>query len=640
MLALAFLLTALLWWLPNRPHHVRLPPGVLRSVSFAAYRDGQSPLLGRFPSAAQVDQDLALLAGRTHAIRTYAAIEGDYDTVALARAHGLKVWQGIWLGSDPTGNAREIAAGIALANRYPDTVERVVVGNEVLLRGDLPPEALIAALDQVRAVVRQPVTYADVWEFWLKFPQIAQHVDQITIHLLPYWENTPIGIDRAVAHVAATYDAIARRFPGRPIVIGETGWPTRGRWRADAAPGVVNQARFLQGFLALARERGFDYNLIEAFDQRWKYQDEGVVGANWGLFTADRREKFPSAGPVIEDAGWPAHAAFQVALALILLGFAHAWRPIRPGVIRSGRIGSGLTDPELTGSGLIRSELTERELTGSGRVVSGLAEPELTGSGRIRSGLTERELIGSGPIRSGLTGPGLTGSGLTGPNLTGPNLTGPNLTGPSLTGPSLTGPRLIAAAFILAGALALAQASIAPELYDVPRRLAAAVNLCGQTLLAGLVMHRLAAGRTGAVRTGAQARETVRGALLLRPPPLGVLLDDLSFLFVWTAAVLQALLVYDPRYRDFPLPAFAVPLAATLLRGLARDLPIGGGGPEEAWVGLALAGGAVASAVQEGFTNGYSLTWSTAALVLATPLLLRCVRHGRLGRRVPPRLAG
>ena len=322
-LALLFAVITGLWWLPNRPRlqDVAIIDKQFNAVSFAPFRAGQSPLTDTFPTPAQAEADVALLAGHVRALRTYAANEGQYDVAALAQRHGLKLWQGIWLGADRASNAREIARGIALARAYPDTVERVVVGNEVLLRRDLPAAELIAAIDQVRAAVRQPVTYADVWEFWEQFPEVAAHVDIVTIHLLPYWEDVPTGIAQAVAHVGDVYARMARLFPGKRIAIGETGWPSRGRWRADAAPSVVNEALFLRRFIALAHEKGFDYNVIEAFDQGWKYQNEGIIGANWGLWTADRVPKFPLNGPVVENPHWRWDAAACCLLTAMLLGF-------------------------------------------------------------------------------------------------------------------------------------------------------------------------------------------------------------------------------------------------------------------------------------------------------------------------------
>jgi hypothetical protein len=199
----------------------------------------------------------------------------------------------------------------------------------VLLRGELTPDQLKGYLRRVRAAIKQPVSYADVWEWWLKYPEIADEVDFVTIHLLPYWEDVPAGVDRAAAHILWTYGQIRERFPGKPVLIGETGWPSAGRTRGPAVPSVLDEARFLARVLAVAKENGFDYNVVEAFDQPWKAHLEGTVGAHWGLYTSDRQPKFPLTGPVVEDARWPAGFAASTALALAALGVVVARREPR-----------------------------------------------------------------------------------------------------------------------------------------------------------------------------------------------------------------------------------------------------------------------------------------------------------------------
>ncbi len=544
--ALAFLCAAIVlaWWLPNRPRagDVAMADARFNAVSFAPFRAGQSPLTETFPSVAEVEADVARLSGRVRTLRTYAATDGGYDVAEIAGRHGLRVWQGIWLGADRARNAAEIARGIALAHAHPNTIARVVVGNEVLLRRDLPVDELIAAIDQVRAAVAQPVTYADVWEFWERFPEVAPHVDIVTIHLLPYWEDHPTGIADAVSHVSATYRRIAARFPGKPVAIGETGWPSRGRARADAVPGVVNQAVFLRQFIAAAAREGFDYNLIEAFDQGWKYRNEGVVGANWGLDTQARAAKFPLAGGVVENPRWPLSAFFSCLLTLALLALALP--------------------------------------TGS------------WGNGGWRNGLPRSSHSAGGQMR------------------------------------------LAGLAAALGTALAFAESAVGPDLLDAYSRIAGVGNLAAQTVLAVLLMGRAAsllAGETmPRARTGADATRALRGVLRFTAADLarsrGGLLEDLSFLFLWTAALLQLLLLFDPRYRDFPLPAFAVPLVAVAARALLADLPTEGGGRAEAWAGGVLAVAALAGAVQEGWLNRQSVAWAAGALMLAAPALLRCRR--------------
>jgi exo-beta-1,3-glucanase (GH17 family) len=515
-LTLLCALIVLGWWLPNRLQNpdanVRIEK--FNSLSYGPYRPGQSPLNDLFATAAEVDADLALLAPRTRAIRTYAAIDGPYEIPAIAQKHGLKVWQGIWLGADRAKNALEMAHAIDMAHRFPDTIERLVVGNEVLLRRDLPVGELIAAIEHVRASVKQPVAYADVSDFWDQFPQVAPHVDIVLIHLLPYWEDVPTGIDHAVATVGTVYAHFLKMFPGKQVAIGETGWPGRGRQRRDATPGRINEARFLREFIALSQAEKFDYNFIEAFDQDWKYENEGIVGANWGLLSADRSPKIPPSGKLREDPLWAQHAAFSIACCLILT------------------------------------------------------------------------LIFVG-ARESITG--------------------------------ARAPLLLAAS--LGMGLGLAQADAAPVLYDVHVRLAAVVNLGGQALLAALLMLR-AAGAVQAApeRSGADATRRVLDLLRLRAHPWHGLFEDLCFLFAWTAAVLQILLVFDPRYREFPVSSFAVPLIVVIAHALRNDLAQTGPRREEMLVAATLTVGAIASAIQEGALNGQSLRWNACALLLAAPL--------------------
>ena len=78
----------------------------------------------------------------------------------------------------------------------------MIVGNETLLRKEVTGAHLATLIARVKSQVHVPVTYADVWEFWLQHPQVAPAVDFLTIHLLPYWEDDPQGIDQALAHVA------------------------------------------------------------------------------------------------------------------------------------------------------------------------------------------------------------------------------------------------------------------------------------------------------------------------------------------------------------------------------------------------------------------------------------------------------
>ena len=328
-------LNLLWWWWPNRPVEIAgWTSQPLQSVSFAPYRPGQSPLTRTFPTPDQIEQDLKRLQGKVQTVRTYSAGENLETVPQRAGKYGLKVWHGAWLNDNDKENLEQINLLINHANKYPDTIERVIVGNEVLLRKDLTANQLRGYIRQVKQRVKQPVTYADVWEFWLRNPQLADEVDIITIHLLPYWEDEPIGLDRREPdgtlriekHIADIYKKVQARFPGKKIVIGETGWPSDGRMRADARPGRVEQVQYFSIFRTIADREKFEYNIVEAFDQYWKARQEGTVGAAWGLLDAERRDKFELGKPVSAEPNWPMLFVLSTLLSGLLVLAMTMWR--------------------------------------------------------------------------------------------------------------------------------------------------------------------------------------------------------------------------------------------------------------------------------------------------------------------------
>jgi exo-beta-1,3-glucanase (GH17 family) len=305
------LLTSLGFWLANLPQDVGLdvPEGKLKSLSFAPFHEGQGPIQGIFPTPEQIDADLKLMGTKTHNIRTYASAEGNMPKIPeLAGKYGLTMLQGAWLGVLPDKNKIEVDELIRAANAHPDVIKRVIVGNEVLLRGDLPADQLIRYIRQVKKAVKQPVSYADVWSMYMQHPELIKEVDFITIHILPYWEDRPITVEEAPDHIERIVKNVRQQAdtisPNKPILIGESGWPGAGRQRGWSIPSVVNEAKFIRALIKVATDNGFDYNIVEAFNQPWKSELEGVVGANWGLYSMDRQEVFPLTGAVYENPQW------------------------------------------------------------------------------------------------------------------------------------------------------------------------------------------------------------------------------------------------------------------------------------------------------------------------------------------------
>lgn len=329
---LAAALNLLAWRLVQPPVDLPDAPPRLAGLAYNAFQRHGSPLEGSFPSEAEVEADLARLAPLTGRLRTYSSSELPF-LPGLAARHGLRLHAGVWLDGREAHNERELAAAIEAVRQHPN-IERVIVGNETLLTAKLKPEQLHAHLDRMRAALDVPVSTAEPWHVWLKQPQLAEHVDFITVHLLPYWEGVPAA--QAIDHALDRLAEVQARFPGRKVVVGEVGWPSGGDRFAGARATPGEQAAFLRGFLDRIRGRGLEYFVMEAVDQPWKRAIEGRVGAYWGLLDAQRQPKFPLHGPLQADRfdarkAWGA-SALGLVLVLGCLSRLRRWRwPARLG---------------------------------------------------------------------------------------------------------------------------------------------------------------------------------------------------------------------------------------------------------------------------------------------------------------------
>ncbi|MFA6191093.1 MAG: glycosyl hydrolase [Sulfurimonas sp.] len=325
----ALAIVALFWYLVGEVFILKSSENSiskLQCVSYAPFSKDQSPMLfdqGMVISEEQVREDLTLLSKYTDCIRTYSVL-GLEMVPKIARENGLKMLMGGWVSSDKVLTEKEIKALIQLASRNKDIVKAIIVGNEALLRGEVTETTLIGYIKEVKKALPDiKVTYADVWEFWLKHPQIREVTDFVTIHILPYWEDDPMNIDASLKHLAEVRGEVEAILKEKNILIGETGWPSEGRMREDALPSKVNQAIYIRGFVKLAEENGWSYNIIEAFDQPWKRMSEGAVGGFWGLFDQDRVDKHVFAGDV---SNFPNYKPLAFGSLLLFLGFSFLLR--------------------------------------------------------------------------------------------------------------------------------------------------------------------------------------------------------------------------------------------------------------------------------------------------------------------------
>jgi exo-beta-1,3-glucanase (GH17 family)/cellulose synthase/poly-beta-1,6-N-acetylglucosamine synthase-like glycosyltransferase len=320
LVAAAFALgTFSIWGLTNRPTQEPPWPTSVAGMSFSPIREGESPNKDIYPTKEEISQDIALLQGKVHSIRTYSVKNTLGDIPELARKYDMKVTVGAWLTRDLAKNEIEIKKLVDVVNANPTTVERAMVGNEAILTGTLTAEEVDNYIDRVKSQVHVPVSTGEPWHIWIANPELGEHADFIAVHLLPYWEG--IDLNNAIDYVQSCYKMLTQAFPKMPILIAEVGWPSNGRPRNHAIASEANEATFLRRFLALAEKEHYDYFIMEAFDQTWKADFEGSVGAYWGVYNVFRTPKFTFTEPVVNIPHWRLLALTSIAVAIVTLWF-------------------------------------------------------------------------------------------------------------------------------------------------------------------------------------------------------------------------------------------------------------------------------------------------------------------------------
>src|ERR1700712_348198 len=145
LFALASLASAAYWIRLGVPVELAsAPTGRISGVSYAPYRKpGESPFTpGYLVTEQRIDEDLKALSRRFDCVRTYSVGQGLDQVPAIAKRYGMKVLLGAWLSRNPVENAGELARAIEVANANRDVIRAIVVGNEVLLRGELPQRTI------------------------------------------------------------------------------------------------------------------------------------------------------------------------------------------------------------------------------------------------------------------------------------------------------------------------------------------------------------------------------------------------------------------------------------------------------------------------------------------------------------------
>ena len=223
------------------------------------------------------------------------------------------------LGESADNNAAEVAAAVALANKYPKSVKMIAVGNEAMVHWAtsyfVQPGVILKWVNHLQDLKKNDKLSSDVWitssdnfASWgggapayhkPDLEKLFRAVDFVSMHTYPFHDThydsafwiapeseasqssklkADAAVGRAIERAKNQYEAVSKYMNGigvkKPVHIGETGWSTvcsslyggKGSQAADE----YKTKKCYDEMRAWTNKNRISCFYFEAFDGKWK----------------------------------------------------------------------------------------------------------------------------------------------------------------------------------------------------------------------------------------------------------------------------------------------------------------------------------------------------------------------------------
>ena len=331
------------------------------AISYGGYRYADHD---KEPAINQLKEDLKLMAAMNiKLLRTYKVHKP--QAINLLKAISelkqedpnfemyvmLGAWidcKNAWTDQDPIhneeseANEAQILVTAHLANKYPDIVKAIAVGNEAMVKWAatyyVEPWIILKWVNHLQDLKKEGKLPKDLWitssdnfaswggggeEYHVEdLNELIKAVDFISMHTYPmhdthyqpeFWlnqeglggktdmEKIEISMLRAKKYAIMQYDNVKKYMESlgvnKPIHIGETGWASfsSGQYGPTGAKACdeYKEALYYQHMRDWTNEAGMSCFYFEAFDEPWKGGDNpGNSEKHFGLFTVEGKAKY------------------------------------------------------------------------------------------------------------------------------------------------------------------------------------------------------------------------------------------------------------------------------------------------------------------------------------------------------------
>lgn len=158
-------------------------------------------------------------------------------------------------------------------------VSGVLVGNEVLFNKVISASDLASKIKDVKSKVKSHGLLVGNCETPSTFaPATIESSDFLVVNIHPYFGQ--VKASQAAQNMVLQYQALKKQVNGKPLIVGETGWPTQGASNGLSVPSIPNLQTYVSDIQCV--DKSIKYYFFDSFDTPWKAPG---VEQHWGLWT-------------------------------------------------------------------------------------------------------------------------------------------------------------------------------------------------------------------------------------------------------------------------------------------------------------------------------------------------------------------
>lgn len=263
-------------------------PGVAPSASGFGFTYSAYNSDGTCKSYEQIAKDFSALDTNYAFVRTYGVDCNQVSNVLrAAKERGMKLFQGIFDINEVDSAVRTIVSAV---NGDWASIHTISVGNELVNNGAASAGTVLSAVRRAREQLRAsgyngPVVTVDTLVATVANPALCDESDYCAVNSHPFFDSLTEAGNAGNFLITQMANLKSKlRDQSKPIVICETGWPSKGDANGRAVPSPENQRKAISSIRSAFTGKESSLVLFNPWNMHWKKSGGGQFNAEpwWG----------------------------------------------------------------------------------------------------------------------------------------------------------------------------------------------------------------------------------------------------------------------------------------------------------------------------------------------------------------------